>query len=148
MKTFCFLSLAFCVLMILAVPTQSSDSLTDVSAYAYGSEWTEYTYDPSWPGGLNDPWCPTTYQEAVGGVYASSNIFGSYKASANVSGETSRIPLTYYGAGIDTSASVTRSHAWKTSSECGGSGGANSSISGASAGGGTDSDSDSWFGYF
>lgn len=122
--------------------------MTDVTAYAYTSEWTEYVYDPMWPGGLDSPWCPTTHQEAVGGVYASYFIHGSYSANASVSeGSSDSIPRTYYGYGVDTAARGTATHVAKTSTECGGTGGANASISGASAGG-TDSDSDSCFDYF
>ena len=52
--------------------------MTDVTAYAYSSEWTEYEYDQQWAWALvHGPWVPTTYQETVGGVYASHFIFGS-----------------------------------------------------------------------
>ena len=144
MKTFCFLSLVLFALAISVVPTKSSDSMTDVTAYAYSSEWTEYIFDPRWPGDL---WYTVTHQEAVGGVYASHFISGSYYANANVSGKKHNIPRTYYGAGVDTAAKVTVKHLYKTSSECGGTGGANSHISGASSAG-TDADDATCFDYF
>ncbi|MCG9131237.1 hypothetical protein J5I95_06095 [Candidatus Poribacteria bacterium] len=145
MKTFCFWSLVLFALAISVVPTKSSDSMTDVTAYAYTSEWTEYVYDPDWPGDL---WYTVTHQEAIGGVYASHFIQGSYHANASVSeGSSQSIPLTYYGHGIDRAAKGTAKHLYKTSSECGGTGSANASITGASSGG-TDSDSDSCFDYF
>ena len=144
MKMFCFLSLVLFALAISVVPTKSSDSMTDVTAYAYSSEWTEYIFDPRWPGDL---WYTITYQEAVGGVYASHFIHGSYYANANVSGTPLSIPRTFYGAGVDTAAKVEVKHLYKTSSECGGTGSANAFITGASSGG-TDSDDDSCFDYF
>ena len=146
MKTFCFLSLVLFALAISVVPTKSSDSTADVTAYAYSSEWTEYIFDPEWPG----DYYTKTYQEAVGGVYASASIYGSYHANANVSGTKSgkyRIPSTFYSAGVDTAATVTVLYLDKTSSECGGTGSANSYISGASEIG-THADDATCFDYF
>ena len=141
MKRLFFLLIVFGLISLLTVSTDSSDSQSQVSAYAYGSSWTEWYYD-TW---LLE-WDPTYFRQAYGGVLAPSNSWGWWDALAYVDsiGDSKNL---YYDFGVDDGINTIV----PSSEDHGGSGRAQANIGGNGSNNGefwSDTDSASWTGNY
>lgn len=133
--------MALSLTTLFTFSTNSSDSQDRVIAYAHGNCWADWDYNS-----LSEEWEATYTRFAYAGVYAPYGVSGWWEAYAYVDQNGKTKPITTYEFGVDDGIGkrVYTAQYWGDNASYGRSRGTIVGMGGAW----TDSDDQSWGGYY